>query len=282
MNPQPNSQQSIAPAIVRYLRCCHLERDFESLTAAGLHKADYRLLDDLGYWVVDRLVQPAVTARLKVAWPEIQNAIEAEEKQKSMPTERPNVYASTVTEFVDLALQSIRKSNFETAKQLGLTEMDFGFLSKFTLAALQYLETCPFTVSVKIDPDRVAAVERQRGRQHQATADCVTLIRCGATHPMLSEITGISTHEFASIRRVVGVNNHSRVANRTHEEEVWINNLLDQVCGDRHPQLRDYLKMCELTRNSINLGKVHAEVKVRYSRTQLKQETTMKVGRQLK
>ena len=267
MNPQPNPLQSIAPAIVRYLRCCYLERDFEALTAAGLcSKEDYRLLDDLGYWIVDRLAQPAVTARLTVAWPVIKNAIAASGQQKSNPASRPSAYANAVTEIVDLALQSIRKSDFEVARQLGLTEMDIGFLSEFTLASLQYLEACPFSISVRIDPQRVAAVERQRERQHQATVDCITLIRCGATHPMLSEITGISTHEFAAIRRVVGVNNHSRVANRTHEEEVKINDLLDQVCGNRHPQLKDYLKICKLTRNTINLGKVHAEARMRYLR----------------
>lgn len=271
MNPQPNSQQSIAPAIVRYLRCCYLERNFEALTTAGLcNREDYRLLDDLGYWIVDRLAQPAVTAHLMIAWPMIQNAIDVAGRQKRRLAPRPSTYAHAVAEFVDLALQSIRKSDFEIARQLGLTEMDIGFLSDFTLPALQYLDACPFTVSVKIDPHRVAAVERQRDRQHQATVDCITLIRCGATHPMLSEITGISTHEFAAIRRVVGVNNHSRVANRTHEEEVKISDLLDQVCGDRQPQLKDYLKICAITRNSINLGKVHAEVKMRYSRILLK------------
>ena len=267
MNSQPNPQQSIAPAIVRYLRCCYLERDFEALTAAGLYrKEDYRLLDDLGYWIVDRPAQPAVTAQLTVAWPMIQNAISAAEEQERGPVSLPSAYTHTVAEFVDLALQSIRKSDFEIARQLGLTEMDIGFLSEFTLTSLQYLDACPFSVNVTIDPHRVAAVERQRVRQHQATVDCITLVRCGATHPMLSEITGISTHEFAAIRRVVGVNNHSRVANRTYEEEVKINELLNQVCGDRHPQLNDYLKICKLTRNTINLGKVHAEVKMRYSR----------------
>ena len=75
MNPQPNSQQSIAPAIVRYLRFCYLERDFEALASARLYsREDYRLLDDLGYWIVDRLAQPAVTAHLTVAWPKIKKA----------------------------------------------------------------------------------------------------------------------------------------------------------------------------------------------------------------
>ncbi len=270
MNPPPNPQQSIAPAIVRYLRCCYLERDFEALTAAGLSsKEDYRLLDDLGYWIVDRLAQPAVTAHLTVAWPMIKNAIDTAGQQKRTSASRPSAYAHAVAEIVDLALQSIRKSDFEIASQLGLTEMDIGFLSEFTLTALKYLEACPFSVSVEIDPQLVAAVERQRERQHQATVDCITLIRCGATHPMMSEITGMSTHEFAAMRRVIGVNNHSRVANRTHEEEVKINDLFDQVCGDRPPQLKDYVKICAITRNTINLGKVHAEVKVRYSRKQL-------------
>lgn len=264
MKPQPDPQRLIAPIVVRYLRRCYLERQIDHFTAAGMQcHADCHLLDDLGYWIVDPPAKPAVSVQLVIDWMMIQDAIDAA-REASVVDASDKIYTCATAEFVDLALQSVRKCDYETIKLLGLTETDINFLTEFKLAALHHLEACPFTVTVSIDVHRASAASRQRVRQYQATADCITLIRCGATHPMLSEITGISTHEFASLRRVVGVKGHSRTANRTYQEELSINELLNTVCGNRPPQIKEYLEMCALTNNTVNLGQVYAEVNIRW------------------
>ena len=50
------------------------------------------------------------------------------------------------------------------------------------------------------------------------------------------------------------------------EEEKKIHALLKKVCGDRPPQMSDYLQMCDITNDDIDLGKVHHEAEIRWSK----------------
>ena len=52
---------------------------------------------------------------------------------------------------------------------------------------------------------------------------------------MMKHLTGITTHDFAGLRRNAGLSNRSRIPVRTDEEIDLIHDLLERVCKDGQP-----------------------------------------------
>ena len=62
--------QALVLSIVRFLRRCYVEGDFQTLEKANIHgDLAQRLLNDISYWVPDRRnMKPAVVPTVFVDW----------------------------------------------------------------------------------------------------------------------------------------------------------------------------------------------------------------------
>ena len=88
---------------------------------------------------------------------------------------------------------------------------------------------------------------------------------------MMKHLTEITTHDFARLRRIAGLSNRSRIPVCTDEEIELIHELLERVCTDGKPLgKREYLEICNVSNDSQDLGKVAAEVAIRWPESRLK------------
>ena len=70
LHHEPMKHQELILSIVRFLRRCYVEGDFQTLKKANIHgDLAQRLLNDISYWVPDRRNwKPAVVATVFVDW----------------------------------------------------------------------------------------------------------------------------------------------------------------------------------------------------------------------
>ena len=66
---------------------------------------------------------------------------------------------------------------------------------------------------------------------------------------MMKHLTGITTHDFAELRRIAGLSNRSRIPVRT---------------DGKPPGKREYLEICNVSNDTQDLGKVAAEAAIRW------------------
>ena len=263
------NQQELILTVVRFLRRCYLEGDFQTLKKANI-AADLaqRLLNDISYWIPDRRNwKPAVVATVFVDWTPIIDALRTRSGSvKSTDGQKSNRYGELAVELLDHARAALRTSDYKLLSELNFTEKELQVLDQLNIDICLGITRSPIAVSLQIDHKRVGAKDGSLSRQCESTAACLRLIRCGAIFPQVNALTGMSTQEYVYLRSVAGVTNRSRVPNRTEKEEKRIHVLLNKVCGNRPPQMADYLQMCEMTNDEIDLGKVHHEAEIRWSK----------------
>ena len=263
------NQQELILTVVRFLRRCYAEGDFQTLKKANIHgDLSQRLLNDISYWIPDRRNwKPAVVATVFVDWTPIIDALRTRSGSvKSTDGQKSNRYGELAVELLDHARAALRTSDYRLLSELNFTEKELQVLDQLNIDTCLGITRSPIAVSLQIDHKRVATKDGSLSRQCESTAACLRMIRCGAIFPQVNALTGMSTQEYVYLRSVAGVTNRSRVPNRTEKEEKRIHDLLNQVCGNRPPQMADYLQMCELTNDEIDLGKVHHEAEIRWSK----------------
>ncbi len=265
----PMNQQELILTVVRFLRRCYAEGDFQTLNKASIHRdLSQRLLNDISYWIPDRRNwKPAVVASVFVDWTPIIDALRTRSGSvKSTDGQKSKLYGELAVELLDHARAALRTSDYKLLSELNFTEKELQVLDQLNIDICLGITRSPIAVSLQIDHKRVGAKDGSLSRQCESTAACLRLIRCGAIFPQVNALTGMSTQEYVYLRSVAGVTNRSRVPNRTEEEEKRIHDLLNKVCGNRPPQMADYLQMCEMTNDEIDLGKVHHEAEIRWSK----------------
>ena len=260
-------QQELILSIVRFLRRCYAEGDFQTLKKSNIHgDLAQRLLNDISYWIPDRRNwKPAVVATVSVDWTPIIDGLRSRSGSVKS-TEVSNLYGELAIELLDHARAAIRTSDYRLLSELNFSEKELQVLDQLTIDICLGITRSPIAVSLQIDHKRVAAKDGSLNRQRESTAACLRMIRCGAIFPQVNALTGMSTQEYVHLRSIAGTTNRSRVPNRTEAEEERIHALLNKVCGNRPPQMADYLQMCELTNDEIDLGKVHHEAEIRWSK----------------
>ena len=262
-------QQELILSVVRFLRRCYAEGDFQILEKANLHgDLAQRLLNDISYWIPDRRNwKPAVVATVLLDWTPIIDGLHSRPGNEKTPdSHKSNLYGELAVELLDHARTAIRTSDYRLLKALNFTEKELKVLEQLTIDICLGITRSPITVSLQIAHKRVAMKDNSLNRQCESTATCLRLIRCGAIFPQINALTGMSTQEYVYLRSIAGATNRSRVPNRSEEEERQISTLLNKVCGSRPPQMADYLQMCEITNDDIDLGKVHHEAEIHWSK----------------
>ena len=262
-------QQELILSVVRFFRRCYAKGDFQTLKKANLHgDLAQRLLNDISYWIPDRRYRkPAVVTTVFVDWTPIIDALcTRSDSINSTDGHKSNRYGELAIELLDHARAALRTSDYRLLSDLNFTEKELQVLDQLNIDICIGITRSPIAVSLQIDHKRVSMKDGSLSRQCESTAACLRLIRCGAIFPQVNALTGMSTQEYVYLRSVAGVTNRSRVPNRTEKEEKRIHDLLNQVCGNRPPQMTDYLQMCEMTNDDIDLGKVHHEAEIRWSK----------------
>ena len=264
----PMKNQELVLSIVRFLRRCYAEGDYQTLKETNIHgDLQQRLLNDISYWLPDRRNwKPAVVATVIVDWTPILDGLRNCPGKKKRPRKKTNLYGELAIELLDHARSALRTSDYQLLSELNFTEKELQLLEQLNIDICLATTRSPITVSLLIDHKRVATKDGSLVRQCESTAACLRLIRCGAIYPQVSALTGMSTQEYVYLREIAGVTNRRRVQTRTEEEEKKIHALLKNVCGDRPPQMSDYLQMCDITNDKIDLGKVHHEAEISWSK----------------
>ena len=276
---EPMKQQELIHSVVRFLRRCYVEGDFQTLKKANIHgDLQQRLLNDISYWLPDRRNwKPAVVATVFVDWTPIIDVLRTRPKcakstdghsksAKRSVRRKSNPYGELAVELLDHARTALRTSDYRLLSELNFTDKELQVLDQLNIDICLGIKRSPIAVSLQIDHKRVAMKDGSLSRQCESTVACLRLIRCGAIFPQVNALTGMSTQEYVYLRSVAGVTNRSRVPNRTEDEEDQIHDLLNKVCGNRPPQMADYLQMCDMTNDDIDLGKVHHEAEIRWSK----------------
>ena len=259
--------QELVLTVVRFFRRCYVEGDFQALRKANIpDDLSQRLLNDISYWIPDRRNwKPAVVATVIVDWTPIIDALRTRSGSvNSTEGHKSNRFGELAVELLDHARTALRTSDYRLLSELNFTEKELQALDQLNIDICLGITKSPITVSLQIDHKRVATKDGSLSRQCESTAACLRLIRCGAIFPQVHALTGMSTQEYVYLRSIAGVTNRSRVPNRTKEEEKQIQVLLKKVCGNRPPQMADYLQMCEMTNDEIDLGKVHHEAEIHW------------------
>ena len=265
----PMKQQELIHSVVRFLRRCYAQGDYQTLKNANIHgDMAQRLLNDISYWIPDRRNwKPAVVAAVFVDWTPIIDVLRTRLGSAKRTSGRKSTpYGELAVELLDHARTAIRTSDYRLLSELNFTEKELQVLDQLNIDNCLGISRSPIAVSLQIDHKRVAMKDGSLSRQCESTVACLRLIRCGAIFPQVNALTGMSTQEYVYLRSVAGVTNRSRVPNRTEEEEDQIHDLLNKVCGNRPPQMADYLQMCDMTNDDIDLGKVHHEAEIRWSK----------------
>ena len=260
--------QELVLTVVRFLRRCYAEGDFQTLKKANIHgDLQQRLLNDISYWLPDRRNwKPAVVGTVFVDWTPIIDGLRTCSGKKRQVGQKPTLYGELAVELLDHVRTALRTSDYKLLSELNFTEKELQVLEQLNIDICLGITRSPIAVSLQIDHKRVATKDGSLSRQRESTAACLRLIRCGAIFPQVNALTGMSTQEYVYLRSVAGITNRSRVPNRTEEEEKQIHVLLTKVCGNRPPQMADYLQICEMTNDEIDLGKVHHEAEIRWSK----------------
>ena len=277
----PMKQQELIHSVVRFLRRCYAQGDYQTLKKANIHgDLQQRLLNDISYWLPDRRNwKPAVVATVFVDWTPIIDGLrtcpgnapnapmaDLESAKRTVP-HKSNPYGELAIELLDHARTApSERRTTRLLSELNFTEKELQVLDQLNIDICLEISRSPIAVSLQIDHKRIAMKDGSLSRQCESTVACLRLIRCGAIFPQVNALTGMSTQEYVYLRSVAGVTNRSRVPNRTEEEEDQIHDLLNKVCGNRPPQMADYLQMCDMTNDDIDLGKVHHEAEIRWSK----------------
>ncbi len=258
---------SLLQIALRYLRGCYISGDLDALARSGVPASQHHMLTDPAcfrpYGARNRTAAPPAYVYVTAKWSEIFSALKSMLPAGGIPT-LPFHEIQLVMDVVDQAALAFASSDFDRLSALGITANEARLFSNYSLDSLAQLKRCPVSVSVRIDAARSLALERRRHHQHSATADCLRLIQCQATFDLMVELLGMTTREYAAARKLAGVSQQRRIPNRTPEEEQEIHSLLKEVCGSHKPQMADYLQICRLTADTCDLGKVYAEVRIRW------------------
>lgn len=252
---------------VRYLRGCYISGDLDALDRSGVSVSHYHMLADPDFFrprtAGNRSCSPPAHVTVSAKWSEMLTALKSPPTVGSRPT-LPFHEIQLVMDLMDHAALAFISSDFDRLGELGITANEVNLFRNYSIEGLVKLQRCPVSVSVMIDASRSLALDRRRHLSHSATADCLRLIQCQATFDLMVELLGMTTRDYASARKLAGVSLQRRIPNRTTEEEHEIHRLLNEVCGSRRPQLDDYLQICKMTANTCDLGKVYAEVRIRW------------------
>ena len=265
----PMKHQELVLSIVRFLRRCYAEGDYQTLKG---NQHPWRPTAALAKRYIVLVARPPkleagrCSHRNCGTGPQSWRACETVLGRKSDLERKQTYTASWPSNSLTMPRSALRTSDYQLLSELNFTEKELQLLEQLNIDICLATTRSPITVSLLIDHKRVATKDGSLVRQCESTAACLRLIRCGAIYPQVSALTGMSTQEYVYLREIAGVTNRRRVQTRTEEEEKKIHALLKNICGDRPPQMSDYLQMCDITNDKIDLGKVHHEAEISWSK----------------
>ena len=259
--------EELVLAVVRFLRRCWIDGDTEALKSAGIRDDDQHLLRDLEYWRKTHRAEPAAAIQITMNWHKIRIlAMPHPGRKPQIPASAVNNRNAELTLAVaDYFQRCLREGDYRALAAGGVSYSDIELLEKFPQPATNRFSELPIQLLVQVDYDKVDRIAKRQTRMQSELEIAMRLIKCRATFPMLQNLTGMNTHEFAGLRTILGVEDRHRLPARSIEEAEELQDLINRACPDgQPPDTQEYLVMCDMTNDKIDLGKAAAEVKIRW------------------
>ena len=252
---------------VRYLRRCLLEGDIEALIAAQFNPSDYELLDDPTHFIKTAQGQPTARLQITLNWGKAIDLVALANGQAD--ADNPISDNCRKTELLIGVLDYLRRclseGDYIPLAAAGFNQASIDNLAHMRINSARKLNDIPARIRLFVDHNQLRIRLRRLQNSSVEHETTLRLIRCGATFEMMKHLTGITTHDFAGLRRIAGLSNRSRIPVRTDEEIELIHDLLERVCTvGKPPGKREYLEICNISNNTQDLGKVAAEAAIRW------------------
>ena len=259
--------EELTMTAVRYLRRCLLEGDIEALIAAQFNPSDYELLDDPTHFV--KTAQGPPTARLQITlnWGKVIDLVALANSQEDADTPISDVCRRTelLIGVLDYLRRCLHEGDYIPLAAAGINQASIDNLAHMRINSARKLNDIPAGIRLFVDHNQLRSRLRRRQTSSVEHETTLRLIRCGATFEMMKHLTGITTHDFAGLRRIAGLSNRSRIPVRTDEEIELIHDLLERVCTTgKPPGKREFLEICNISKDTQDLGKVAAEAAIRW------------------
>ena len=252
---------------VRYLRRCLLEGDTEALIAAQFNPSDYELLDDSTHFIKTAQGQPTARLQITLNWGKAIDLITLVNGREDTDIPISNVCRKTelLIGILDYLRRCLREGDYIPLAAAGINQASIDNLAHMRINSARKINDIPASIRLFVDHNQLRIRLRRLQNSSMEHETTLRLIRCGATFEMMKHLTGITTHDFAGLRRIAGLSNRSRIPVRTDEEIELIHELLERVCTDgKPPGKREYLEICNVSNDTQDLGKVAAEAAIRW------------------
>ena len=259
--------EELALTAVRYLRRCLLEGDIEALTAAQFNPSDYELLEDPTHFIKTAQGQPTARLQITINWGKAIDLVTLANGQKEADNKISDVCRKTelLIGVLDYLRRCLREGDYIPLAAAGINQASIDSLAHMRINSTRKLNDIPASIRLFVDHNQLRIRLRRLQNSSVEHETTLRLIRCGATFEMMKHLTGITTHDFAGLRRIAGLSNRSRIPVRTDEEIELIHDLLERVCTDgKPPGKREYLEICNVSNDTQDLGKVAAEAAIRW------------------
>ena len=166
---------------------------------------------------------------------------------------------------LDYLRRCLREGDYILLAAAGINQASIDSLTHMRINSARKLNDIPASIRLFVDHNQLRVRLRRLQNSSVEYETTLRLIRCGVTFEMMKHLTGITTHDFAGLRRIAGLSNRSRIPVRTDGEIELIHDLLEQVCTDgKPPGKREYLEICNVSNDTQDLGKVAAEAAIRW------------------
>ena len=244
---------------VRYLRRCLLEGDIEALIAAQFKSSDYELLEDPTHFIKTAQGQPTARLQITLNWGKAIDLVALANAQADSDCRISDVCRKTelLIGILDYLRRCLREGDYIPLAAAGINQASIDHLAHTRINSARKLNDIPASIRLFVDHNLLRIRLRRLQNSSVEHETTLRLIRCGATFEMMKHLTGITTHDFAGLRRIAGLSNRSRIPVRTDEEIELIYDLLERVCTDgKPPGKREYLEICNVSNDSQDLGKV--------------------------
>ena len=246
--------------IVRhYLRCSARAGQDNVLIAAGLPLADTYLLADATYWWGSAHLKPAISAEVFVDWDALWNQFVDDPPLNQGPQSPLEEFTANICEYYRTCARNPRR----------LEELAASGIDAATIEHLLLLDPLPPISSetpiafarLNINHTQITRIQKYLLNHERELKQHLRLVKFGATYEMMKELTGISTHEFAAMRKVCAMGGpRGRLPQLTAQKANRIRELISLVCPHgKPPGVVEYLSLCDyIDTQELALGEIHA------------------------
>ena len=173
--------------------------------------SDYELLDDPTHFIKTAQGQPTARLQITLNWGKAIGLVALSNGKADADIPNSDVCRKTelLIGVLDYLRRCLRERDYIPLAAAGINQASIDNLVYMRINSARKLNDIPTSMRLFVDHNQLRIRLRQLQNSSVEHETTLRLIRCGATFEKMKHLTGITTHDFAGLRRITGLANRS-------------------------------------------------------------------------